>query len=395
MAENERRQIEINVDNKRKRLIIISVSIAVCFTAAIVAVLLLVPLITFDNDHVASYVSEGTSGTDSDSDQPSDAENETGDTQVSEDEVIDPVPFTGWIINNRGYTFVFKNRGLQQFNGTSTTAARYADAVNAVSAKFSAANVYSIIAPTAVEYVYSEIPIEYKQDFYCRRQSTFALSAAVAYADTVKSVDVIDTIGDHSDEYIYFYTDTNWTSKAAYYAYCAFAKQSGNTPVDIAECEEGVNSPFLGQFYTCTQAGTDQASFSASEALYYNSDSVYYYKLPGYDGVKIKGGYSLTGNAVSASRFGYYTFLGDEAEYFDITTESEGGTLLVIGDSSVPPMLQFLAANYSRIYYVNIEMYSDSLNFFNNADDVLIVNYATNAATPIYCEKLISLAENK
>ncbi len=398
MAENEREQIERITEDNRKKLIIISISVASCIAAIIVAVLLLLPL--FNNNEALNNDGDNVlADSEADfsvSDLPNDDLSKEPDNQHAvTDESLPPEPFTGWIINKRGYTFVFENRGLQQFNGTATTAKRYADAVNAVAGMFDKANVYSIIAPTAVEYVYSEIPEEYKQDFYCRSQSRFVMSAERAYSDSIHAVDVIQSIAEHKDEYIYFYTDTNWTSKGAYYAYKTFAELSGNEAVDLAACQEGVNKPFLGQFYSCTQAGTDQASIAAADALYYNADSVYYYKIPDYENIEIRGGYELTGNPISAWRFGYYTFIGDDAECLDIFTGNSGKKLLVIGDSSVPPMLQFLAANYSEIYYVNTMLYTDDLSQYADVDDVLIMNYATAAATPELCENLTALTENE
>lgn len=320
--------------------------------------------------------------------------------------------YTGWIINSMGYTFVYKDIGLQQFNGTSSQAARYAEAINKLAASLAGkANVYSVLVPTHSEFIYSSMPSSVKQesDFYCSSQKNF-INNANSNITAATTVDIYDTLSANKDGYLYFNTDTNWTSLGAYYAYAELIKSLGGVPLSLDRCEQGSANSFLGQFYNAVSSGSDDKSIRASNQLYANKDHVDYYKIPGYSDINLTvysnglayKNYALVGNAVSTSN-AYSTFLGRTGERFEITTGNNNGkTLVVVGDSSVPPMLQFLANEYQTVHYLRINTetydnyYSGKLAEFVaqcNADDVLIMTYCTSAATPTTTSSISGLAE--
>lgn len=349
-----------------------------------------------------------TSSPDTSHDQSSETSSDISDTSSE----TPTEPYTGWIINSMGYTFVYENMGLQQFNGTTSQAKRYAEAVEKLAASVSgSANVYSMLVPTHIEFMYDSIPASVKKgcDFYCSSQNKFINKAAETFKNAV-SVNVYDALTVNGDKYLYFNTDTNWTSLGAYYAYAEFIKSMGGTPVSLDKCEQGSVNSFLGQFYSAVSSGSDENSSRASDQLYANRDYVDYYKVPGYDDIKVVlhnngltyNNYGLVGNSVGTSN-AYSTFLGRAGEHFEITTSNKNGkTLVVVGDSSVPPMLQFLANDYQTIHYLRINTeaydnyYSGKLSEFissHKADDVLIATYCTNAATPTTASSISGLAE--
>lgn len=332
-------------------------------------------------------------GGESSADQPS-------QPNESKPEIPDE-PYTGWIINSMGYTFVYENMGLQQFNGTSSQAARYAEAVEKLAASLAGkANVYSMLVPTHVEFVRDSIPNSVKQscDFYCSSQSNF-ISKVTENIKSATSVNIYDALSVNTDKYLYFNTDTNWTSLAAYYAYAEFIKSIGGTPVSLDQCKTGTVDSYLGQFFSAVSSDQSADAIRASDQLYANKDYVDYYKIPDYDSVSVTlhnngltyKSYALVGNSVGTSN-AYNTFLGRAGEHFEITTgNTNGKKLVVVGDGSVPPMLQFLANDYQTIHYLRINAeaydnyYSGKLAEFiaqYGADDVLIATYCTNAATP-------------
>ncbi len=342
---------------------------------------------------------------------PSDESKDETSSQPDESNPnISDKTYTGWIINSMGYTFVYENMGLQQFNGTSSQAIRYADAVEKLALSLSGkANVYSILVPTHVEFIKDSIPNSVKQscDFYCSSQKSFINNASKNIHSAV-SVNIYDTLSANKSDYIYFNTDTNWTSLGAYYAYVEFIKSLGGVPLSLDQYEQGSVDSFLGQFYNAVSAGSDTNSSLASNQLFTNKDHVDYYKIPEYGSISvvlhnnglIYKNYALVGNTVGISN-AYSTFLGRSGEHSEITTGNRNGkVLVVVGDNSVPPMLQFLANDYQTIHYLRINTetydnyYSGKLADFvtqHDADDVLITTYCTNAVTPTTASSILGL----
>jgi len=325
--------------------------------------------------------------------------------EVSEDNS----EFEGWIINDMGYTFVYQNMGFQQFTYSKTDyAKRYANAISGVAAEFGeGVNVYSMLVPTHVEFVKDSLSASKREalNFYNSSQNKFINNVADALAG-VTNVGIYDTLANHNDEYLYFNTDINWTSLAAYYAYQDYAATAGITDaLDITKCTTGNIATFLGRFYNAVSAGSDRDSEKATDQLYANKDYIDYFMIPGYNDVNVvlrDGGavykiYALVGNNVTSSN-GYSTFLGREGEHFEITTGNKNGkTLVVVGDTSVPTMLQYLVNDYQTIHYLNINYYTGCLSDFvaeKGATDVLFMSYCTNAVGPDTPEAISAMGKS-
>jgi hypothetical protein len=90
-------------------------------------------------------------------------------------------------------------------------------------------------------------------------------------------------------------------------------------------------------------------------------------------------------------------FLGRAAERYEITSNSEGGSLLIVGDTSAHPMIPFLAAHYGHIDFISTEEFKGNIKEVLNKekyDDVLTICYTTNAVTGGYIPAFINIGEN-
>ena len=314
---------------------------------------------------------------------------ESSDYSTEVSETSTPIQETssvhGWVINRMGYTYLYKDRGLQQFNGTTRTALRYADIINKITKKILADNSYSIIVPTQAEFTYIPSALRKADNFFCTSQSEAIFTTATA-TENIKDIDITDLINAHSDEYLYFRTDPNWTALGAYYGYTAFCKAANLNPIPLESYERIELKNFLGWFYTATE----------SKMLLDNSDTIVYYrteaKYPCYITVEDDGHktYMLKyyGTDISAEK-GYDVFIGKEKPVCRFETRSKGGSLLIIGDSSVHAFLPFLMPHYSEILFYNPSCFSNGDDYrLPEADAVLFMSYATNANNSAYCDKL-------
>lgn len=321
------------------------------------------------------------------SEQPSEEPSEEASEEVSEE------PEHGWVINNMGYTYLYQGKGYNQFNGTKSTAEKYAAALNKITTNVSFP-IYSMIAPTAVEFV--EIPYDVKQtdDFYNSSQKAFIsnVNGALNFSD----IDIYSSIADKAkDEYLYLRTDKNWTADAAYLAYVDFCAATGNIAAAKTGYEMGSYVGYLGNFYNATGSGKLKAN--ADDVNFYKINAVFPCSVTMYSGSLVYKDraliYSQLSNPVS---YGYYAFLGDRGESFSITSQNSSTekSILVVGDSSAFAFVPFLAANYRNIYFINAEAYNGNLSEYMEGKDIdegVILSYASNAAASSYINKLDNL----
>ncbi len=301
--------------------------------------------------------------------------------------VIETTPsvFRGWIINRMGYSYLYNDRALLQFNGTVKTAERYADILNGIAKSLKNENTYSITVPTQVEFLEIPVSVMAQDNFYCtsQQEAQYALENKL---ENIENIDIISVFQEHSDEYLFFRTDYNWTATAAYYAYTQFCSRLNLTPVPLNAYETVSLDNYLGWFYTATQ----------SEVLLDNADTIVYYRTeteyPCYITVE-ENGYKTyvlkySGTNIEKSN-GYDVFIGPEREIKRFETRAKGGSLLIIGDTSAHTFIPFLTAHFGEIIFYNPNCFSSESNYnLPQTDYVLFMNYATNAHNAAYCGKL-------
>lgn len=309
--------------------------------------------------------------------------------EVSEDVSQDEEEelFHGWIINRYGYTYVYNDTGLVQFNYKNTAMDRYVNSLNSLAELLPEnVNIFNMLAPVHSTFIDIPQEIYVADNFYNASQTAFVSVIEKKLNERIKDIPIIGKLERRYDDgqYIFFRTDNNWTPLAAYYAYCEFCEAKGISAYSRSSFITRSIEGYLGSFYNAT----------GSVQMADNPDAFeYYYPYAGVDctlvvddnGI-IYTSYRLSGNEVTSAN-AYNVFLGMDAATYTVTSSAEGGAILVIGDSSVPPIMPFLASHYSTVYYVNPLEYNGNISDYisdKSIDDVLTMCYTTNAVSGDY-----------
>ena len=328
-----------------------------------------------ENANVSDVFAESTLSSDNS------VENSTNESNV--DEEISH----GWIINEYGYTYVYNGCGFEQFNFKTSALERYINSFdNLVNVLPEQTRIFNITVP--VSSTFASIPREiYTNDnFYNQSQSAFVSTVASKNNKKIIDIPIVSLLQEHydNDEYLFFKTDKNWTSLAAYYAYRAFCENAEFDSYSLENYVKRDMGDYLGSFYHATKLSS----------MYESPDSLVCYStlptvktsLTVYDGELVYSDYALCNNKVSLYS-GYNVFLGRSAARYEINTTSKGGSVLIIGDTSAHPIVPFLATHYSKIDIIDPRKFDKPLNEFlseREYDDCITMCYSTNAISGEY-----------
>lgn len=324
-------------------------------------------------------------------DPTNDAEaNEKTDTAKTE-VVVDkggPLPDDGAIGEVKKKVFVFKNRAFEMFGGGPGMGKAYADVINSYNRilKADGIQVYNLIIPVALEF---EITEKYAK---LQKPNRPAIENIYNSEDPeIKKVWAIDEIRKHRSEYIYFNTDHHWTSLGAYYAYVAFCKTAGLTPVSLNNVPSKVKPAFLGSLYRLTR----------DAGLASNPDSVRYYLWP--DSINFFLGSSTIGRWNPSKMYGegasgtnsYSVFLqGDQPIVKMETQHKNGRKLAVVKESYGNAFACFLPNNFEKVIVVDQRYYTGDFLAMLKAEginEVLFINNIFSAHTPFHIDKIKGL----
>ena len=313
------------------------------------------------------------------------------DVEVSENEIIEIEH--GWIINDYGYTYVYGDRGFQQFNYKQSALQRYVDCINALSGTIpQTSNFLNLIVPIST--TFADIPREiYKEDnFFNLSQSSFVATVERQFDERVSNINIVNKIETAYDsgEYVYFRTDSNWTSLGAYNGYLSFCEAKNIEPKPLDAFKKNELGDFLGGFYRSTSSVSMYNN--PDDFICYSTESDVATKMTVYDNDMVFVDYNLCENGVGIEGK-YNVYLGRDAGRYSISTNSEGGSILIIGDSSVAPLLPFIASHYKEIEFINPQKYNKSLSDFlskQEFDDIITICYSSNAISGEYIPSLIN-----
>ena len=302
--------------------------------------------------------------------------------EVSEEETFRH----GWIINDFGYTYLYGDLAVEQFNYSDKTFLQFVNCVKAISdLSPSGTSVFCMPVPTRIGFLYPEIgnDIKKQDDFYNSSQSAFLDSLEEALPDSVTTVNLYPPFSEayQTGTDLFFRTDRNWTSDAAFLAYKAFCKASGNPQTSLEVYEREVIPGFLGSFYTATEA--EALLESPDDFILYHNEDTDACTVALHDGIYVNKNLSLCAGGSSDLTALYNAYLGTDGGYFVINSPGHSEKkLLLLGDRSCEALLPFLIQNYSEVHYVNVTKFQDDLQtiiYKNQFKDILIVSYLTNA----------------
>lgn len=341
-------------------------------------------------DGVSSEESSDTASQDTSSEQ-SDASSDTSSEESSDtssDDGADKLEH-GWVVNSLGYTYLYYDRGLEQFTVTTNVRNSYIETINKLKSSLGSVGFYHMLVPTQVEFMDIPLATIQEDNFYNSLQQSFISTVSEYLSEGITDVNIYDSMKTafENDDYVYFRTDINWTALAAYKAYCDFASAASFTPQASDIYPQKTYENFLGRFHTATNAQI--LKDNADTIVYYDVDSVNECDVTMYGSSgSVYTNRRLTYSEVSDTSNGYNVFLGADAARFKITTQQNNGKrILVIGDTSAKPFVAFLTSEYQEIHLVNPQYYKGNIAQFaaeNGITDVLVMSYTTNASKLFY-----------
>ncbi len=181
-------------------------------------------------------------------------------------------------------------------------------------------------------------------------------------------VDAGGALADHAGEPVFYRTDHHWTSRGAYYGYCALLEAMGETPAPLGEAQT-VSRDFNGTLY------------STSGIHWLEPDVIERY-VSG-DTVTVEDGESTHGLYVDSfleEKDKYASFLGGNAPLY-IVRNPEAVTsqkLLVVRDSYSDSLAPFLSGQFSEIHLLDLRYYRTSVATYaeENGMDQIFVCYS-------------------
>ncbi|MGN1479835.1 MAG: DHHW family protein [Acutalibacteraceae bacterium] len=287
----------------------------------------------------------------------------------------------------KGTIILSGDRAMEIYTYSETSAKRYASIINSLAKSVPTAKVYSIIAPTSVEFYGTK---KYRSGEHSQHD---AIKNVYSMLDSsVTAVDVYSPIMEKADEYIYFRTDHHWTARGAYYAYTAFCKAANTTAPDISSYTTHNIDGFLGSLYRQTQSSAlkNNPDYVECFELLTQAENTVYTSSAMTDGVKTY----VVAKKVSGDNK-YLAFISGDQPLEKITTGvTNGKKILVIKESFGNAFVPFLCNNYQEVYVVDPRKIDMNLPEFvknNGIDEVLAVNYCFGMSNKFYCDSLEAL----
>jgi len=276
---------------------------------------------------------------------------------------------------------IYRGRALQMFGGPPKGSPGWAQAVNAYRKALPAGvRVYGIIVPSAAEFYATES---------ARRRSKPEkpnIDASYAMLDPgVIAVPAHAELSLHVDEPIYLRTDHHWSGLGAYYAYKAFCKSAGLTPVELSSMEKRTKKGWLGSLYMATR----------DKSLRDNRDDVDYWVPNVQVTVTQKSSPADRGKQIpllQESSRGYGVFLGGDRSLTVMNTSVRNGRKAVLLKNSYGnPFAVFLASSFEEVYVVDYRYYSGSVARLvadMGVTDVIVLNGSFSANTPYHYKRV-------
>lgn len=238
-----------------------------------------------------------------------------------------------------------------------------------------------MLVPTASEVLTDKLP-----DFAAGYDQNALIDQVKKRLPGETFVDVRDTLLNHKEEYIYYKTDHHWTTLGAYYAYEAWAKNSGFTPYALDQFEKILGSDeFYGTLYSKVNIPVKPDELY----LYQHKESSDYKVVYNLE----KETDSLWDTAQLEGKDKYSVYLGGNNALVEINTDANNGRkLIVIKDSFSHCFVPFLAEHFETIYMVDFRynnMKVSNLIVENEITDILVLYNTMNFVQDVYSYKFL------
>lgn len=304
--------------------------------------------------------------------------------EVSGAETAQPTaPNTEMVINDvddnevgevRSNFLVLKDSVYEIFGYRTAACQFYAESLNQFAAKVPEnVRIFSLIAPSHIEFVQNK---KYREMGSSQEEAIGVINSFLA--PRITPVDARSSIFAHYQDYLYFRSDHHWTARGAYYAYEAFVRTAGFSPVTLDKYEKKDFPGFLGTLYDKTRSQKVAANPDTVEVFMPLVESTFKIHTS-------KGGV-LDWNVINESygkasfKNKYLVFLsGDEPLSIITTNVDTNRKILVFKDSYGNAFIPFLMNHYKEIHVIDPRHFQANAVAYANEkgfDDILFLNYS-------------------
>ena len=285
-----------------------------------------------------------------------------------------------------GGVYIYDGIACELFGWSDSTASDYSSAISEFKQKAPEYTVYNMIVPNHTEFA---LPRRLVDTVGTMIQSENIDAIYKGYTADVKPINCYNKLCDHIDEYIYFNTDHHWSGLGAYYAYTAFCEQTGQTPLDLKDCEEHTITEFEGTLY--------------DSSLQNGLDTVHWWQFP-YETHAMRQdnpGEELYRTTVfyedePSGLYSYGVFIWGDAPLFICYNDelNNGKKIAVIKESYGNSFAPFLTNNYEEVHVIDFRYFEGNLKSYmqdNDIDEVIFVNNVMSANTAIQVDRIREL----
>ena len=316
----------------------------------------------------------------------------TEDTEESTPEPQYPEIVSDEKIEDFGSVVIVGDAAYELYTYSDATADNYALAVNKVAAALEQkADVYDILIPLGSGITF---PDNLRDQIKSSDQREAMSSIQAKMDETVKTVDIYDSLMTNRNEYIYFRTDHHWTALGAYYAYEDFCEVKGITPEALDSYETSEFDGFLGSFYNDTNANaTLKANADVVTAYHPNMDAIMH--VTDSRGVEYDSKV-IFDESKAAAGLKYSCFIAGDNPITEIENKelTDGSSCIVVKESFGNAFVPFLVDHYQTIYVVDYRYWKGSISELaqeKNVDDVIFVNNLSMIRNKSLVGKLFSV----
>jgi hypothetical protein len=287
-----------------------------------------------------------------------------------------------------GGVVIYDGRAMELFGGNNKLAKLFAACINKYQEELNGkATIYVAAVPSSIAFY---PPTEYRKMAASEKNNIDQIYSNLNPG--IKTVNAYDEIAAHRSQYIYFGTDHHWTGLGAYYAYVAYCKSAGLTPIALESMTYKVKRKYFGSLYFLTK----------DERLRNNPDSVEYWMVPGKHTTLRYGANSVKGTAGSLYAEGasggnsYGVFLGGDNPLMRIDNDynKNGRKCVIIKNSYGNPFATYFTANYETVFVIDYRYYKGSLLDLindNKINDVIFVNGVFSANTSWHIQMMTKI----
>ena len=184
----------------------------------------------------------------------------------------------------------------------------------------------------------------------------------------IRPIDAYTILKNLSENYIYYRSDTKWTSYGAYCVYRTVAQKLGFIPVSYDKYAiRHVSDNYCGNLYSRTGYMESRGDIID---IYEYDDGTEIVSCKGTDSQGVVQDISLYDMEALKSDNPYDLYLGKDMDFIEIeTTVNNEKSLLVIGDETADCLIPFLTKHYNEIDIVSVDCFNGgSVEHINKAD---------------------------